>query len=301
MNTAFPDIFDESRIGLPSQGKGNDILKKAAAETLAPASDDKQKVLLLAIDMQNDFMERGELGVPGSHQDVARTARFLYEHLDKITQVAVSLDTHQPQQIFHPCWWVDAQGNHPAPFTIITREDVENGKWQAVSHQEESLAYVTHLEKQSKKALCIWPYHCLEGSFGAALESQFAQMVYFHSIARKSVPFRLVKGKEPLSEMYGIFKPEYGEYHQEQLGFLKSLREYDKIFVAGEAKSHCVLESLGQMLEFYAEDREVTSKIVVLDDCMSPIPGFEEQTEKTFAAWKETYGITITASAAVSL
>lgn len=300
MNTAFHEIFDETQIGVPSTGTMNDILQKAASETLRPASEDRQKVLFLAIDMQNDFMERGELGVPGSHRDVARAARFLYENLEKITQVAVSLDTHQPQQIFHPCWWVDEEGNHPAPFTIITREDVQKGTWRAVRHQEESLAYVTHLEQQSKKELCIWPYHCLEGSFGAALESQFARMVYFHSIARQSAPLRIVKGKEPLSEMYGIFKPEYGEYQQEQLGFLNSLKEYDKILVAGEAKSHCVLESLGQMLEYYANDAEVTSKIVVLEDCMSPIPGFEEHTEKTFAKWKEVYKITITPSTGVS-
>lgn len=301
MKTAFHDIVDESRIGLSDHGNVNDILARATAETLRPADEDRQKVLFLAIDMQNDFMERGELAVPGSHQDVARAARFLYENMEKITQVAVSLDTHQPQQVFHPSWWIDEHHHHPAPFTIIRRQDVESGKWRAVSHPQESLAYVTHLEEQSKKELCIWPYHCLEGSFGAALESQFSHMVYFHSIARQSVPIRIVKGKEPLSEMYGIFKPEHGTYKEEQLGFLHSLKQYERIIVTGEAKSHCVLESLGQMLEFYADDQQVTSKIVVLEDCMSPIPGFEEQTEQTFAKWKEAYNITLTDSASFFL
>ena len=301
MKTLFHEIFDEAQIGLPSFGKLNELLRKASEEKLRPAAEDEKKVLFLAIDMQNDFMERGELGVPGSHQDVARAARFLYRHLETITQVAVSLDTHQPLQIFHPCWWTDAEGNHPAPLTIITRDDVRQGKWRAVVHQQESLAYVTHLEQQSKKELCIWPYHCLEGSFGAALESQFARMVFFHSLARKSTPLRIVKGKEPLSEMYGIFKPEHGPYSEEQRGLLNRLREYDRILIAGEAKSHCVLESLGQMLEYYADDKEFTSRIVVLEDCMSSIPGFEEQTEQAFAKWKDDYGITVAASADISL
>jgi nicotinamidase-related amidase len=301
MKTPFHEIFDEAAIGLPSFGTLNSLMQKASAEKLRPASEDKQKVLFLAIDMQNDFLERGELAVPGSHQDVARAARFLYRHLEKITQVAYSLDTHQPLQIFHPCWWTDAEGNHPEPLTIITRDDVEKGKWRAVVHPKESLAYVTHLEQQSKKELCIWPYHCLEGSFGAALESQFARMVFFHALARKSTPLRIVKGKEPLSEMYGIFKPEHGPCSEEQLALLNRLREYDRILIVGEAKSHCVLESLGQMLEHYADDREVTSRIAVLADCMSSIPGFEEQTEKTLAKWQDDYGITIASSASFSL
>lgn len=296
MKTPFYELFDETRIGRTSELRLNLLLSQATKENISPADADKDKTLFLAIDMQNDFMEKGELGVPGSHQDVSRAARFLYDHMEKITQVAVSLDTHQPQQIFHPGWWVDAEGHHPAPFTIITREAVQQGKWRALSHQTESLAYVSHLEQDSKKALCIWPYHCLEGSFGAALEGQFANVVYYHSVARKTAPLRIVKGREPLSEMYGIFKPEYGPHAAEQLAFLDSLRSYERIFVVGEAKSHCVLESLRQILEYYAADPTVASKIVVLSDCMSSIPGYEAATEETFAEWQKTYGISVTPS-----
>lgn len=301
MKTPLHDIFDEHRIGLPSAIGMNELMAKAAQEGLSFASDDSEKILFLAIDMQNDFMEKGELAVPGSHADARNAARFLYNHLDKITRIAVSLDTHQPQQIFHPIWWVDPEGNHPAPFTIITAADVQSGKWRAVNHPEESLAYVTKLGKQSKKELCIWPYHCLEGTYGAALESQFANMVFFHSIARKSTPLRIVKGKEPLSEMYGIIKPEVSRDDDAgNLELLRELKNYHRVIVVGEAKSHCVLESLQQILDYYESDADMTSRITVLSDCMSPIPSFEQSTEDAFAHLQEKYGITVTTSTALT-
>jgi nicotinamidase-related amidase len=302
MKTPLHEIFDEHRIGLSPTIGMNALLGKAVQEGLSPASDDSEKILFLAIDMQNDFMEKGELAVPGSHRDNWSASRFLYSHLDKITRIAVSLDTHQPQQIFHPIWWIDGDGNHPAPFTIITPEDVLNGKWRAVYHPEESLAYVRKLGEQSKKELCIWPYHCLEGTYGAALESQFANMVFFHSIARKSTPLRIVKGKDPLSEMYGIIKPELAQ--DDDIGnieLLRDLKNYDRVIVVGEAKSHCVLESLRQILTYYESDADMTSRIVVLSDCMSPIPGFEQSTEDAFAQLQEKYGMTITTSTALKL
>lgn len=296
MDTQFQDIFDQHAIGRPGDLRTNELLARAKQEKLAPAVQDQRKTLLLAIDMQNDFMEGGELAVPGSHGDVLRTAQFIYDYLENITQIAVSLDTHHPQQIFHPSWWIDQNGNPPAPFSIITAEDLKNGVWRAVNNPEESLEYVLQLEQRSKKALCVWPYHCLEGTLGAALEPQFANMVYFHSVARDAVTKRLVKGKDPLSEMYGIIKPEYdrGRYCDNE--FLEHLATFDRIIIAGEAKSHCVLESVRQIAEHFADRPDLTSRIYILEDCMSSIPGYEEMTEKTFAQFRERYKINLVKS-----
>ena len=133
-------------------------------------------------------------------------------------------------------------------------EDIEQGKWLPVQYKEESIEYVQHLTKQGKKQLCIWPYHCLEGTFGVALEGQFANLVYFHSVVRQTETIRRVKGLDPLSEMYGIFKPEYDRHHYVNRELLLKMNTYDQIFIAGEAKSHCVLESLSQMLDYYQLD-----------------------------------------------
>ncbi|WP_027415973.1 hypothetical protein [Aneurinibacillus terranovensis] len=293
MKTRFEEIVDVKAIGGENTKKMNELLDLAASENLNLSTADHERILLIGIDFQNDFMEGGELAVPNSHKDIENITRFIYNNIEKITTIAVSLDTHQPQQIFHPSWWIDKNQNHPAPFTIITAKDVEDGKWMAVEKQEESLEYVQNLEKLGKKQLCIWTYHCIEGTSGAALEGQFSNMIHFYSVARKSTLQKVVKGKDPLSEMYGIIKPEYDREGYHNKTFLEKLKSYDKIIVAGEAKSHCVLESVRQITEYYSDDKNMTSKIYILEDCMSSIPGFEEVTAATFAHFQKKYGITI--------
>lgn len=44
-------------------------------------------------------MDNGALGVPGAHGDVERMTQFIYNNMDKITNIAVSIDTHTPHQI----------------------------------------------------------------------------------------------------------------------------------------------------------------------------------------------------------
>lgn len=301
MKTRYEDIVDTNLIGHTNEKTQHELISLASQEEFRPATDDKEKILLLGIDVQNDFMENGALGVPNSHRDITNLTIFLYHHLEKITDICLSLDTHVPQQIFHPCWWRNKDGQHPNPYTVITLEDVKNGRWRAVNDEKESISYVENLENFGRKQLCIWPYHCISGTFGAALESQFANLVYFHSIVRQSQPILKVKGTNPLTEMYGIFKPEIATKQQTDIALLEKMQAYDKILVAGEAKSHCVLESIGQMLEYYTHDKETTSKIYVLEDCTSSIPGFEEQTEEMFKKWAEDYGIHLTTSTQLSL
>jgi len=297
MNTTYSEIINTNYIGTTENPISlNEILKKANEEHLTPASQNHEKVLFLGIDIQQDFMDNGALGVPGAKRDVLRITKFIYDNMDKISNIAVSLDTHLPHQIFHPCWWIDENGNHPAPYTVITLADLDAGRWRAVINPQASREYVKHLEQDAKKALCIWTYHCLQGTSGAALENQFANMVYFHSVAKKTVVQRLVKGQDPLSEMYGIIKPEYDTKGYINLDFLNKLESYDKILIAGEAKSHCVLESIHQILEYYETRPEITKKVYILEDCMSSIPGYEDMTEQTFQTFRNKYQVNLVKS-----
>lgn len=291
MNTQFEDIVNVNEIGAKNSTELNHLFSLAVKEKTTKAINDQEKVLLLAIDVQNDFMEKGELGVPGSHQDVKNITEFMYRNFNKISQVMVSLDTHQPKQIFHPCWWVDGDGNHPIPFTIITHEDVLNGKFKPLYYEKESVDYLKSLDETGKKKLCIWTYHCIEGTFGASLEGQFANMVYFHSIARDTEVLKVAKGQHPVSEMYGIVHPELKTEETTNYELLNKLKEFDKIVVVGEAKSHCVVETLVQIAEHYKDDRSFTNRIYVLEDCMSIIPSFEETTLEAYKNLEKEYGI----------
>lgn len=294
MNTPYNEIVNIPSIGAKENPIAlNDILKLANDEQLAPAKQNTERVLFLGIDVQQDFMDNGALGVPGAHGDVERMTKFIYNNMDKIANIAVSIDTHTPHQIFHPCWWVDENGNNPAPYTVITLADLDAGKWKPVIAPKESREYVKHLEQDGKKQLCVWSYHCIQGTTGCALENQFANMIYFHSVAKKSVVKRLVKGTDPLSEMYGIIKPEYDTHNYINIDFLNQLETYDKIVIAGEAKSHCVLETIKQILEHFANRPEITNKIYILGDCMSSIPGYEQVTDDTFNNFVSVYGVNI--------
>lgn len=296
VKTAFEQIVNVNKIGSKNEKHLHDILTLAQAEKTVPAKNDKKKILFLGIDFQNDFMENGALGVPGAHKDIQNVTKFIYRHLHKITDIAVSLDTHQPRQIFHPCWWEDQAGNHPQPLTIITTQDIESGKWIPVYEKEESVEYVVNLEKSGKKQLCIWPYHCIEGTYGASLEGQFANIIYFHSVVRRTNVIRMVKGLYPATEMYGIFRPEYSKNIEANIRLLESMRHYDQIIIAGEAKSHCVLESVIQLVEYLKSVKDDPAKIYLLEDGMSSIPGFEDETEQAYRTLVNNDGIHLVTS-----
>ncbi|MDO5557305.1 MAG: hypothetical protein Q4G05_03585 [Clostridia bacterium] len=261
--------------------------------------------LLLCIDFQNDFVEGGSLAVPGAKADIARLTKWIYNNMQDISEIICTMDTHVPEQIFHPCWWEDTNGKNPNPYTIITLDDFNSGKWKLPKNLKmmEGITkqYLEHLEKNSKKQLCIWPYHCLWGTEGANLEQSFSQMVIFHYAVTGNDPRFIEKGKLlKYSEMYGFIEPEFGadssqnQYHKNLVNkvFLDRVikGEYDNIYIAGEAASHCVLESVTQLCK-KLQSREYTERIVILEDCMTSIAGFEKLTTQKFKELQEMYGI----------
>lgn len=301
MKTKYEEIVNVNAIGKAENPISlNEILKKANDEQLTPSKQNKERVLFIGIDVQQDFMDNGALGVPGAHEDVKRMTRFIYNNMDKISNIAVSIDTHTPHQIFHPCWWIDENGNNPAPYTPITLADLDSGKWRAVINPMASRDYVEHLEKDGKKTLCVWSYHCIQGTTGCALENQFSNMIYFHSVAKKSVVQRLVKGELATSEFYGIIKPEYDPKGYINTDFLNKLDKYDKIVIAGEARDYCVYESLNQVLDFHQNNTGILGKIYVLEDCMSAI-GNPTDVDKMYLDLQKRYKFNIVKSTEWSL
>lgn len=302
MKTVYNQIVNTEHIAsAKSETNIPVIIELAKREQLDPADTDKKKTLLLAIDIQRDFMEDiGTLPVSGSRKDVERLTKWIYANLQNLTQIMCSLDTHSIVQIFHPAYWQDKKGNYPAPFSIITARDVIENKWIATNGKKQrSVDYLQQLELNGQKQLCIWPYHCLKGTKGAQLESEFTKMLYFHSAARAIQPIFVIKGQNPYSEMYGIIKAEYDPTHYINKKVLETIEQFDAIYIAGEASSHCVLASVEQILEHFEGNLEMTSRITLLEDCMSPIAGFEASTKQRFEELREKYKINIQPSTAI--
>lgn len=304
LNTTYDQIIDVPKIATVGADENiQEILALGLAENCKPVTQDSKRNLLLGIDIQNDFMEDiGSLAVEGSRDDVQRLTSWMYQNMNSLTQVICSLDCHSMEQIFHPLWWVDAEGKQPTAFTIISYEDALSGRWKAANGESErSLEYLRNLEIEDKKQLCIWPFHCLEGTYGAKLESQFTKMLYFHAAARHSTPQLIHKGQNPYTEMYGIIKAEYDTTGYINTRVLDAVAQYDGIYVAGEASSHCVLASLIQILEHYEGQLDITSRITLLEDCMSPIAGYEQSTAQHFQQLQQQYGIRIKKSTDIIL
>lgn len=272
----IPSFYDPSRIGTLFHPNVARVAAEAAAAGLLPAAADAQDVHLVLIDMQVDFCHPGgNLYVPGALDDLRRTIEFIYRNAECITHITCSLDSHLPSQIFAPAWWVDKDGRHPTPFTIITAKDVQQGAWRPRFDPEASLRYVTELEQHHKKQLCIWPYHVQIGSTGNALDPELWSAVFWHSLARQVVPHWLTKGDVPLTEHYSILQPEVpvlghagGSKNQ---GFLEILASADAVLIAGEAESHCVLETVEDLVEEFGDQPDILSKIYFLRDCTSAV------------------------------
>jgi len=283
----------------------DDIVNLAEKEDLKPSTNDIEKTLLIIIDAQNDFHEGGALAVNGAREDTKRTIEFIYNWAHKITSIMLSLDTHTAAQIFHPIFWLDKNNNHPDPYTIITKDDITSGKYKPAFNITKAVDYVEGLGKKDKKDLCIWPYHCPQGTRGWLPEQQLVNMVYYHSVARSSRPIFYMKGQDVDSEMYGIFEKEYAKdgitMDNSGLAMVSMIEKYDKIYFLGQAKSHCVLESMKQFLNRYKNRPEITSKVVFVIDCSSCVAGFEDQTEKELQELVNTYGIKVMKSTEIQM
>ncbi len=283
----FPSLYRPDRVGQLYEPDYQAAYEAGAKVFQTPASADQPRVLLWLVDVQNDFIlppPLGRLPVPGAVEDSRRTIEWIYRNVHQITQITASLDTHTPFQIFYPTWWRDADGNRPAPYTVISADDVKKGLWKPVIEPVWSLQYVDELERVGKKQLMIWPFHCMEGTAGRALLPAFSEAIMYHSGARAAQPTYLPKGTIAHTEFYSVVEPEvkYPKHPDGGLNtrFLEVVASFDLIYVAGQARSHCVLATMNSVMRYFANQPDVIRKIRFLDDCTSSIPGFEQATEQ---------------------
>lgn len=135
-----PDYYTPERVGTLYVPDARAAANAGTAAGLSNATADQRRIYVLLVDMQVDFVHPdGALAVPGAVDDTKRTIEWLYANAGEITQIAASLDSHYTVQIFHPPWWVNNAGEHPAPFTPITADEVKSGAWKPLYLPEWSL------------------------------------------------------------------------------------------------------------------------------------------------------------------
>jgi nicotinamidase-related amidase len=276
-----PDSIVEVR-KVPYEERAAEAAAWAREHAVRPGREDGDRLCLLLVDCQNTFCTPGfELFVPGAPDDNRRLCEFVYRNLGAITQIVPTLDTHHALQVFHASWLIDAEGRHPSPYTVVSVRDVEGGVWRAAdpAEQEGLVEYVRALEAGGRYRLNVWPYHAMLGGIGHALVSAVEEAVFFHSIAREISPAFQVKGDDAQTEAYSALGPEVGD--RRNAGLIELLRSFDRVVLAGQAKSHCVAWTVEDLLEDLPADR-----LYLLEDCMSPVvvPGAVDFTAEADAA-----------------
>jgi nicotinamidase-related amidase len=306
----IPSFFDPQKTSeawrVPYQDRAAQAGLWGRQHKLTPAAQDKRRIALGAIDIQNTFcLPEFELFVGGRSgmgavEDNRRFCEFIYRNLGSLTRIVATLDTHFAMQIFHPILLVNEEGEHPEPYTLVTYEDVKTGRWKFNQEAAEMLNfdpdyaqrhlehYTSELKDRQKFDLTIWPYHAMLGGLGHALASSVEEAIFFHSIARYSQPEFEIKGMNPLTEHYSALGPEVQEdpegkkIDEKDDKLVWMVQEYDALILAGQAKSHCVAWTVSDLLEgIQARDPSLAKKVYLLEDCTSPvvIPGVIDYTD----------------------
>ncbi len=309
MTLPLPSFYNPSNVDTVYKVDYNGLAALAPAyrqiNRIQPASADTLKTWLVLIDVQNTFcIPNFELFVggrsgAGAVEDNRRLSEFIYKNINQITHITATQDTHTAQQIFHPVFFINQAGEHPAPYTDISADDIRTQKWMfnpALSHelqlapeygQQLIQHYTETLEKKGKYALTVWPYHAMQGGIGHALVSAIEEAIFFHGLVRHTQAELLIKGKQPFTENYSAIGPEVLQGPMgENIGqhnplFIETLQQVDRLIIAGQAKSHCVAWTVADLLKDIQEtDASLAQKIYLLEDCSSPVvvPGVVDHT-----------------------
>ncbi len=246
------------------------------------------RVDLIVIDGQNDFLDpNGALYVKGADQEALKLKQMVQRLGRKITKFHVTLDSHHPVDIAHPIMWKDQNGRHPDPFTIITADDVRNGKWtctllgyfnaeKKITFQDKTLAYVELLEKNQRYPLCIWPPHCLIGTWGCNVYPPLFEAYQEWINQTTSWINYVTKGDYPFTEHYSAIQADVPEPNMPKTrlntDLLNDINNADKVVWTGWAGSHCLANTGRDAIKYFSQTSdEFVKKSVLLTDVCAPV------------------------------
>ena len=238
------------------------------------------KTILLVIDPQNSFCDpAGELFVTGANKDMERLAAMIHKHGSRLDDIHVTLDTHHIMDVAHPLFWVNSANAHPAPFTLISYEDVKNGTWGPAvpSFVGRMLHYTKSLETNGRYVLCVWPEHCLIGHWGHNLFEPMRQVLDDWEKQNIALVDFVTKGTNIFTEHYSAVQADVPDANdpttQLNTRLIQALQDADKVLLAGEALSHCVANTVTDIADTFGDAN--IKKLWLLEDCSSSVPSFE--------------------------
>jgi nicotinamidase/pyrazinamidase len=161
-----------------------------------------------------------------------------------------------------------------------------------------AIAYLEALEAQGRYRHMIWPVHCEIGSWGHNVHGALRAAYNGWEERGLSIVTKVVKGENPWTEHYSAIRAEVPDpTDAATLGnaaLLGELGRAERIYIAGEAGSHCVKATTEHLVQQLSEAER--SKLVLLTDCMSPVSGFEAAYSE-FVASMQALGVAVATAA----
>jgi len=247
-----------------------------------------QKLHFLIIDPQNDFLDipKAKLPVKGAHADMQRLAGCIKRLRNKISDIHVTLDSHNPIDIGHPGWFINDAGEMPAPLTLMSAQALKDGVWRTRNPAEQAYttAYFEQVEARGRHTPIVWPEHCLIGTWGHNVQEDLQAELEQWARKKVAVVDYVTKGSNSRTEHYSAVQAEVPLKDDPSTslntGLIKTLTEADIIAVSGEALSHCLATTVWDIADEFGEEN--IRKLVLLTDCTSPVEGFEAMGRKFF-------------------
>ena len=258
---------------------------------------------LIIVDPQNDFCiaddfhgNKGMLVVPGASGDIARLTKMIDRLSSKLTDIHVTLDSHQTIGIERPKWWKRASdGAEPVPFTClgvhpdgrrIVKFDFAPGPVPTEeeyvtfvpSHFARSLDYLKKLAANGRYPHIVWTEHCIVGTWGWSIVPELAAALGRGERAEYARVNYVVKGNNPWTEHFSAVKAEVEDPSdpgtQMNTRLIQTLEEADVVLVSGEALSHCVANTGKDIASAFSNPKYI-EKLVLLTDASSNVATFD--------------------------
>lgn len=258
---------------------------------------------LLIIDPQNDFCDlppaycpplpggqslQPALPVAGAHADMQRLAALIDAGGAVLDAITVTLDSHHHLDIAHPTFWQQADGSPVTPFTPIRAADLADGRYlpRPGLSRRRAQAYLDALEANGRCTHMVWPTHCEIGTWGHAIHIDLQRACNRWEEARTAIVDMLCKGDNPWTEHFSALAAEVPDPtdagSQFNTRLLERLLAADRVYIAGEAGSHCVRASVEHIATRWPA--EALDRLVLIADCISPVGGFETAYTEFLAA-----------------
>jgi len=186
---------------------------------------------------------------------------------------------------------------------VIAAADVRAGRYQPRLKQAQGrvLSYLDALETAGRYAHMVWPVHCEIGTWGHNIHHDLRLACNRWEEQQLAVAAKVSKGENPWTEHYSAIKAEVPDPEdastQLNSGLIAQLQKADRVFIAGEAGSHCVKATTEHIVENFAPEN--LRKLVLIEDCISAVTGFEAQ-YATFLSAMRSRGVGIACAADVT-